>query len=95
MGVWAANAYRSGFESLNYLVTAAVSLLVAGLLARYAVLFARRARRIGLDSGGTGNGYGWSIGFSDDVCNRCAVRTHGTHSFGVSGLFWSGRVADD
>ena len=49
MGVWAANAYRSGFESLNYLVTAAVSLLVAGILSRYAVSFARRARRIGLD----------------------------------------------
>ena len=49
MGVRAAKAYRSGFGSLSYLMTAAVSLLVAGLLARYAVLFARRARRIGLD----------------------------------------------
>ncbi len=49
MGVWAANAYRSGLGSLSYLVTAAASLLVAGILSRYAVSFARRARRIGLD----------------------------------------------
>ena len=49
MGIWAVGMYRSPLGSSGHLVATAASLIVAGLLAWYAVVFARKAQRIGLE----------------------------------------------